>query len=85
MHSCELNVTTPSNVPSGLVFAIDNDQKTAGHGGGFLGINSNLDMFLGTGWTAAVMSNYGRGAMIPQQAMRELVSANLRAKQDPNP
>jgi CubicO group peptidase (beta-lactamase class C family) len=69
----------------GYGFAIDNDLKTAGHGGGFLGINSNLDMFLGTPWTAAVMSNYGRGAMIPQQAMRELVSANLTAAKAPNP
>ncbi|MGD9723627.1 MAG: serine hydrolase domain-containing protein [Pirellulales bacterium] len=60
----------------GYGFAVD-DQMIAGHGGGFIGINSNLDMFLGSGWTAAVMSNYGRGAMIPQQAMRELVRAQL--------
>lgn len=45
-----------------------------------MGINSNLDMFLGSGWTAAVMSNYGRGATIPQQVMRELVGANLNAQ-----
>ena len=35
-------------------------------------------MFQGTGWTAIVMSNYGRGDMIPQQVMRELVSAQLQ-------
>jgi CubicO group peptidase (beta-lactamase class C family) len=57
----------------GYGFAIDEAERIAGHGGGFIGINSNLDMFLGTGWTAVVMSNYGRGAMIPQQVMRELV------------
>jgi CubicO group peptidase (beta-lactamase class C family) len=59
----------------GYGFAIDDAQQVAGHGGGFIGINSNLDMFLGTGWTAVVMSNYGRGAMVPQQAMRELVQS----------
>ena len=31
----------------GYGFQIDEDQ-IAGHGGGFIGINSNLDMFLGT-------------------------------------
>jgi CubicO group peptidase (beta-lactamase class C family) len=61
----------------GYGFAVDSAQGTAGHGGGFIGINSNLDMFLGTGWTAVVMSNYGRGAMIPEQTMRELVRAQL--------
>jgi CubicO group peptidase (beta-lactamase class C family) len=59
----------------GYGFAIDEAQQIAGHGGGFIGINANLDMFLGTGWTAVVMSNYSRGATIPQQVMRELVHA----------
>jgi hypothetical protein len=59
----------------GYGFAIDDAHKIAGHGGGFVGINSNLDMFLDSGWTAVVMSNYGRGAMIPEQAMRELVQS----------
>ncbi len=63
----------------GYGFAIDDEQKIAGHGGGFIGINSNLDMFLDSPWTAAVMSNYGRGAMIPQQTMRELVQSDLNA------
>ena len=61
----------------GYGFSIDDQQKIAGHGGGFIGINSNLDMFLGSDWTAVVMSNYGRGAMIPQQVMRELVRSEL--------
>jgi hypothetical protein len=61
----------------GYGFQIEEQGKIVGHGGGFTGINSNLDMFLGTGWTAAVMSNYGRGAMVPQQAMRDLVRGQL--------
>jgi len=33
-------------------------QKVIGHAGGFLGINSELDIHLGTGYTLIVMSNY---------------------------
>jgi hypothetical protein len=54
--------------------------QIAGHGGGFLGISSNLDMFLGTGWTAIVMSNYGGAAHPVQQKMRELIRSDLEAK-----
>jgi hypothetical protein len=61
----------------GYGFGIDTPLKIAGHGGGFLGINSNLDMFVDSPWTAVVMSNYGRGAMLPQQTMREMVLGQL--------
>jgi len=37
--------------------------KVVGHGGGFAGINSNLDIYVDTGWIVAVMSNYERGAI----------------------
>lgn len=36
--------------------------KVVGHGGGFSGINSNLDIFLDKGFIVAVMSNLDRGA-----------------------
>jgi CubicO group peptidase (beta-lactamase class C family) len=36
--------------------------KVVGHGGGFDGINSNLDIFLDSGYVVAVMSNTDRGA-----------------------
>ncbi|MBT8484526.1 MAG: beta-lactamase family protein, partial [Phycisphaerae bacterium] len=36
--------------------------RVVGHGGGFPGLNGQLDMFLDTGWTVAVLSNYDRGA-----------------------
>jgi CubicO group peptidase (beta-lactamase class C family) len=36
--------------------------KVVGHGGGFPGINSNLDILLDRGYIVAVMSNYGRAA-----------------------
>jgi CubicO group peptidase (beta-lactamase class C family) len=61
----------------GYGFGIQEQGKIVGHGGGFIGINSNLDMFLDSGWTAAVMSNYGHGAMLPQEVMREIVQGQL--------
>jgi CubicO group peptidase (beta-lactamase class C family) len=63
----------------GFGFVVNTEQKIAGHSGGFLGISSNLDMFLDTGWTAVVMSNYGRGSIVPEEKMRELVLSQIRA------
>lgn len=60
----------------GYGFQFDSELQVAGHGGGFMGINSNLDMFLGTGWTAIVMSNYSRGAQPVQQKMRDLIRSD---------
>jgi CubicO group peptidase (beta-lactamase class C family) len=64
----------------GYGFQVDSGSQIAGHGGGFPGINSNLDMFLGTGWTAIVMSNYSRGAQPVQLKMRELVRSALELR-----
>jgi CubicO group peptidase (beta-lactamase class C family) len=38
------------------------ENRVVGHAGGFAGINSNLSMFLDTGYTSVVMSNYDMGA-----------------------
>ena len=39
--------------------------RVVGHGGGFTGINANLDMFLDSGYIAVVMTNYdGAGAPV---------------------
>ena len=48
----------------GFGFAVrgTDDDRIVGHGGGFPGINSNLDMFLDSGYTAVVMSNCSGGA-----------------------
>lgn len=51
-----------------------------GHSGGFPGIGSNLDMFLGSGWTAVVMSNYGSGSAPVEEKLRELVLPAIDAK-----
>jgi CubicO group peptidase (beta-lactamase class C family) len=61
----------------GYGFQVESESQIAGHSGGFIGINSNLDMFLGSGWTAIVMSNYSRGGQPVQQEMRELVRSDL--------
>jgi CubicO group peptidase (beta-lactamase class C family) len=68
----------------GYGFGVDTQAGTAGHSGGFPGINSELTMYLNSGWTAIVMSNYSRAAQPVVQKMAELVkrseSASLAAK-----
>jgi CubicO group peptidase (beta-lactamase class C family) len=58
----------------GYGFQIDRERKIAGHGGGFPGISSNLDMFLESGYTAVVMSNYGQGSRPVSGKMQELIA-----------
>jgi hypothetical protein len=60
----------------GFGFQVDPALRIAGHSGGFTGINSNLDMFLDSGWTAIVLSNYSWGTWWVQGKMRELVAAS---------
>ncbi len=47
--------------------------RIVGHSDGFPGINSKLDIFLDTGYTVAVMSNYDMGAMPVAEKIRELL------------
>ena len=47
--------------------------KVVGHGGGFSGINSNLDIYLDSGYIVAVMSNIDRGASPVAAKMVELL------------
>ena len=59
----------------GYGFGVNPANGSIGHGGGFTGINSNLSMYLGSGWTAIVMSNYSRGAGPVQQRMDNIIAA----------
>jgi CubicO group peptidase (beta-lactamase class C family) len=59
----------------GYGFGIDTERQIVGHSGGFLGISSNLDMFLQNGYTAVVMSNYGGGSQPVAAKIQELVLA----------
>jgi CubicO group peptidase (beta-lactamase class C family) len=64
----------------GYGFGVDADAQTAGHSGGFPGINSNLTMFLGSGWTAIVMSNYSRAALPVSRKMESLIKGSEGSK-----
>ena len=51
-----------ANYGFGFRVATEAAGKVVGHGGGFPGINSNLDIYLDSGYIVAVMSNTDRGA-----------------------
>ncbi len=59
----------------GYGFFASAGSPSTGHSGGFVGINSDLRMYLASGWTVAVMSNYSRGAGPVTKKMGELVAA----------
>lgn len=70
-------MTTPKpdlNSPRyGYGFGVDPETGIVGHGGGFPGISSNLDIFKGTGYVAVVLSNYGGGSQPVVEKIRSLV------------
>jgi CubicO group peptidase (beta-lactamase class C family) len=72
-------LTTPKpelNSPEyGFGFGIQAGGRTVGHGGGFPGINSQLDIYVGEDYTLAVMSNYGGGAQPIAEKARALLLA----------
>jgi CubicO group peptidase (beta-lactamase class C family) len=48
--------------------------RVVGHGGGFAGINANLDIFVDRGYVAAVMTNYDRAASPVATRIGELIA-----------
>jgi CubicO group peptidase (beta-lactamase class C family) len=72
-------LTTPKpelNSPDyGYGFFASATSPSTGHSGGFVGINSDLRMYFGSGWTIAVMSNYSRGAGPVTNKMIELITS----------
>lgn len=48
--------------------------KVVGHGGGFPGINSNLDIMLDRGYIVAVMSNYGQAASPVARSIAQMIA-----------
>ena len=59
----------------GFGFVIEEGGKVVGHSGGFPGINSQLDIYVGEEYTLAVMSNYGGGAQPIIEKARSLILA----------
>lgn len=59
----------------GYGFQVEENGRIVGHSGGFLGINSQLDIYPGDGYTVAVMSNYGGGAQPIIEKARALILA----------
>jgi CubicO group peptidase (beta-lactamase class C family) len=61
--------------PYGLGFAVSRSPagRVVGHGGGFDGISSNLDVFLDRGFAAVVLANQDFAAQPVVDKIRELV------------
>ncbi|MDQ3996289.1 MAG: beta-lactamase family protein [Gemmatimonadota bacterium] len=72
-------LTTPkpelSSPQYGFGFGVQMGGKIVGHSGGFPGINSQLDIYVGEDYTLAVMSNYGGGAEPIVEKSRTLLLA----------
>jgi len=72
-------LTTPkpelSSPEYGFGFGIQAGGKIVGHSGGFPGISSQLDIYVGEDYTVAVMSNYGGGAQPIIEKARSLLLA----------
>jgi CubicO group peptidase (beta-lactamase class C family) len=72
-------LTTPkpeiSSPDYGFGFGVQMGGRIVGHSGGFPGINSQLDIYVGEDYTVAVMSNYGGGAQPIIEKARTLLLA----------
>ena len=62
----------------GFGFGVEAGGRVVGHSGGFPGINSQLDIYVGEDYTLAVMSNYGGGAQPVIEKARSLILAGPR-------
>ncbi|MBC7788706.1 MAG: beta-lactamase family protein [Anaerolineae bacterium] len=58
----------------GYGFIVDTNPRIVGHSGGFPGINSQLDIYLDSDYTVAVMSNYSGGAQPIVERSRMLLT-----------
>lgn len=70
---------TPTNVPQsfnyGLGFFVEETPagRAVGHGGDFAGISAQFRMYLDSGYTVAVLSNYDEAARLVESKARELI------------
>lgn len=68
-----LTTPKPASPEYGYGFSVDAKRGIAGHSGGFRGTSTNMDLFLEDGYTAIVLSNYGRSGRPIVNRIRELV------------
>ncbi len=59
----------------GFGFGVSEDGNRFGHGGGFVGISANLDIFRDSGWIAVVLSNYSRASQPVSTKMQRLIAS----------
>jgi CubicO group peptidase (beta-lactamase class C family) len=59
----------------GYGFGVTQAPAVAGHSGGFMGISANLAMFLDSGYTGVVLSNYGSAADRAVVKIQQLLTA----------
>jgi len=64
---------TKSNYGYGFKIKEGLSGKIVGHGGGFPGLNSNLDIFIDSGFIIIVMSNYDSGARNAATKLKQMV------------
>ena len=78
-ESLDVMWTSHSDAQYGYGFSVQELPvgKVVGHGGGFPGLNSNLDILLDQGMTVAVMSNYGGGAAPIAARINALIARTL--------
>jgi CubicO group peptidase (beta-lactamase class C family) len=62
----------------GFGFGVDKERGIYGHGGGFPGISSNLDIYRESGWVAIVLSNYSRAADPVQSKMQSVIAGQVK-------
>ena len=62
------------NYGYGFIVAEGPNGKVVGHGGGFPGINGNLDIFVDKGYIVAVLSNYDQGANPVARKINQLLA-----------
>jgi hypothetical protein len=66
----------------GYGFSIDPARNIVGHGGGFSGIRSNLDIFRDSGYGAVVLSNCGRASEPVVAKLQELILTGTQPTTD---
>ena len=64
----------------GYGFSVSQERAIAGHSGGFAGISANLVMFLDSGYTGVVLSNYGSAADRAVVKIQQLLTAGEKPR-----